>query len=70
MSDKNKTREQAVKPTKTFNRSTVYLAIPLTFFVTLCATAIAMYFVTISMIGDQKASVVSDMQLVQKTVSK
>lgn len=55
---------------KTVNRSTFYLSLALTFFVTLVITFVGAYFTTINMIGDQRAQIVQDMQVVSKTVEQ
>lgn len=63
------TQEKAIeRENKTVNRSTYFLSIALTFFVTLVVTAVSMYFITINMRQDARASVVQDMQVISKNV--
>lgn len=48
---------------KTVNRNTFYLSLALSIFVTFTITAVFSYFVTINIIGDQRAKIVQDMQV-------
>lgn len=64
-------KEAAVKPQdvpapKTVNRTTFYLSVALTFFVTLVVATVANWFLYTNIHSDARQAVVADMQVVVK----
>lgn len=63
-------KPQKIKAPKTVGRTTFYLSLALTFFVTLVAATIATWFLYTNIHGDARAAVVQDMKIVSKTVEQ